>query len=228
MKLSRSLTRRERKEKILDGVELMILEKRSTDFTMVQLANQIGISPTTFYNIFGSKGAILYSLLNRGLDSIISGRGSPDEGQDPVAFAVHCMTYAAQVFVNRSDLYRTLYKFQLAERDMQDRGRYLQRGLEYWNSGLQGLVDRGYLRVEPTDGAFTRDDVALALLTHSAGVIDLWVQEDLSDAQFLARMTHSAALIVSAVVPEEARGSIHAIIRETAPQLGGFSFVRKR
>ncbi|MFD2579816.1 hypothetical protein ACFSTD_17165 [Novosphingobium colocasiae] len=130
-------------------------------------------------------------------------------------------------FVNKSGLFRPLYKFQLAERDMLDRGRYLQRGLDYWCTSLQGMVDCGYLQVSPDTGEFSRDELALALLTHSAGVIDLWVQEDLSDEQFLARMTHDAALLVSAIVPPEARASIRSIIASTAPVIRGFSFVDK-
>ena len=221
----RKIPKEHRKKKILDGVEKLILQKSSTDFTMHQLAEFVGISPTTFYNLFGSKGAVLYSLLNRGLDLIINGREDGTASRDPVSYAIHSMTYAAKVFVERPQLYRPLYKFQLGERDMGARPFYLDRGLTYWKRCLDGLVERGYLRDDALDGAFSRDDVALALLTHSSGVIDLWVQEDLDDEEFVARMTHDAALIVYAVVPDAERRKIMDIIESVRPQIRKFSFV---
>jgi AcrR family transcriptional regulator len=224
----RKIPKEQRKEKILDGVEKLILEKASTDFTMYQLAEFVGISPTTFYNLFGSKGAVLYSLLNRGLDQIISGRnsGSPAE-DDPVGDAIYSMTYAAEVFVEKTHLYRPLYKFQLGERDMGARPFYLDRGLTYWKRSLEGLVQRGYLQDNPSDGSFSRDDMALALLTHSSGVIDLWVQEDINDEEFVARMTHDAALIIYAVVPDTERRKIMSIVEMVRPKMKKFSFLKK-
>lgn len=200
----------------------------STEFTMHQLAKHVGISPTTFYNLFGSKGAVLYSLLNRGLDSIISGRDALATGDDPVDNAIMTMTYAAEIFVSKPTLYHSLYKFQLGERDMAARPFYLDRGLVFWKRCLQGLVDAGYLSDDPQDGVFSRDDIALALLTHSSGVIDLWVQDDLDDEEFVARMTHDAALIIYAVVPDKDRRRIAEKVRLIRPRLKQFSFVRKR
>lgn len=224
----RKIPKEQRKKKILDGVEKLILEKASTDFTMYQLAEFVGISPTTFYNLFGSKGAVLYSLLNQGLDKIINGRDDGSASQDPVGYAIHSMTYAARVFVEKPQLYRPLYKFQLGERDMGARPFYLDRGLNYWQRSLTGLVERGYLQDDPVDGSFARDDVALALLTHSSGVIDLWVQEDLNNEEFVARMTHDAALIIYAVVPDAERRKIMDIIESVRPQIRKFTFLKKK
>jgi AcrR family transcriptional regulator len=223
----RKIPKEQRKKKILDGVEKLILQKASTDFTMYQLAEFVGISPTTFYNLFGSKGAVLYSLLNQGLDQIINGREEGTSSEDPVSYAIYSMTYAAEIFVEKTQLYRPLYKFQLGERDMGARPFYLDRGLSYWKRCLDGLVQRGYLQDDPTDGSFSRDDVALALLTHSSGTIDLWVQEDLDDEEFVARMTHDAALIIYAVVPETERQKIRDIVEATRPHIRKFSFLKK-
>ena len=223
----RKIPKDQRKKKILDGVEKLILQKSSTDFTMYQLAEFVGISPTTFYNLFGSKGAVLYSLLNRGLDQIISYQDDGPESDDPISFAIYGMTHAAKIFVEKPGLYRPLYKFQLGERDMGARPFYLDRALIYWKRNLDGLVERGYLQDDPADGSFSRDDVALALLTHSSGVIDLWVQEDIDNEEFVARMTHDAALLVYAVVPDSERRKIEEIIASVRPQIRKFSFLRK-
>lgn len=222
----RKLPKDQRKDLILDSVEALILSTSSTDFTMHQLAKHVGISPTTFYNLFGSKGTVLYSLLNRCLDAIISGREADVSEKDPVLYAIHTMTFAAELFVERPGLYRPLYKFQLGERDMGARPVYLDRALDFWRRSLAGLVERGYLSDHPSDGSFSRDDVALALLTHSSGVIDLWVQEDLDDAEFVARMTHDAALIVYGIVSDEDRRTIAAIVRKVRPNIRDFSFLK--
>lgn len=225
MDLIRSIPKSQRKNRILDGVEALIRETASTDFTMQRLAGHVGVSPTTFYNIFGSKGALLYDLLNRGLDEIIRGCDAMPSLGDPVRDAVATMTYAADVFIEKSSLYQPLYKFQLGERDMAGRPFYLTRGLDLWKRRLEGVVDLGYLHDEPGRPGFTRDDMALALLTHSSGVIDLWVQEDLTDAAFAARMTHDAWMLLSAVVPDRERIIIAADIAALRADLGAFAFL---
>lgn len=208
-------------------MEELILERGSADFTMHELAAYIGISPTTFYNLFGSKGAVLYCLLNRGLDAIIGLPHDFDSRTDPIARAIAGMTDAADLFISKPRLFRALYKFQLGERDLKDRPYYLQKGLEYWRHCLKGLMDAGYLGNTFNGLGIERDDLALALLTHSVGVLDLWVQDDLDDSEFLARMTHDAALIVASVVPEAERGRIAEILREVRPMINKFSFVKR-
>ena len=223
----RRLPKEERRQKILDGVERLILETGSADFTMHELAAYVGISPTTFYNLFGSKGAVLYCLLNRGLDTIIDRRNDSDSIADPIERAIAGMTDAADLFISKPKLFRPLYKFQLGERDLADRPYYLDKGLSYWRHCLDGLVEAGYVGDAVTGHVFERDDLALALLTHSVGVLDLWVQEDIDDSEFRARMAHDTALIVAAVVPESARQQIDQIIREVRPFMHKFSFVKR-
>lgn len=226
--LLRRLPKEQRRQKILDGVEKLILEKGSTDFTMHELAVYVGISPTTFYNLFGSKGAVLYCLLNRGLDALIARRHDSDAEMDPVVRAVAGMTDAADLFIAKPRLFRPLYKFQLGERDLADRAFYLEKGLEYWLHCVLGLETAGYLAAGRNGGLeVTLGDLALTLLSHSVGVLDLWVQEDIGDAEFRARMTYDAALIVASVIPAEERYRIAAIIRVVRPHMSRFSFVKR-
>jgi AcrR family transcriptional regulator len=225
--LLRKLPKDQRKDKILDSVEALILATSSTDFTMVQLAKHVGISPTTFYNLFGSKGNVIYSLLNRALDAIITGRDAAVTSSDPVEQAIGTMTYAAEHFVQNRDLYRPIYQFQISDHDMGGRQFYLQHALVFWKRCLGGLVAAGYLFDDPSDGGFACEDVALALLTHSSGVIDLWIQDDLDDDAFIARMTHDAALMVYAVVPDAQRAQIAARLKKGRPLLRNFSFLRE-
>ncbi|WP_374410489.1 TetR/AcrR family transcriptional regulator [Novosphingobium colocasiae] len=221
----RSIPKAERRGIILDRVEELINATSSTDFTMQTLAGHVGVSPTTFYNIFGSKGAVLYDLLNRGLDEIMSGCDAMPSQGDPVRDAVATMTFAAEFFVRKSRLYRPLYKFQLGERDMAARPSYLTRGLELWRRRLAGMMDLGYLHDDPARPGFTRHDMALALLSHSSGVIDLWVQGDLDDDAFVARMTHDAWMLVLSVVPDARRAALAEEIHGLRARLGHFGFV---
>lgn len=224
----RRLPKDQRRQKILDGVEMLILEKGSTDFTMHELAAYVGISPTTFYNLFGSKGAVLYCLLNRGLDALIERRHDSDAEMDPVLRAVAGMTDAADLFIAKPRLFRPLYKFQLGERDQADRAFYLEKGLEYWLHCLTGLESAGYLSGDG-EGSLdvTRGDLALTLLTHSVGVLDLWVQEDIGDAEFRARMTYDAALIIASVIPPDESHRIAAVMRAARPHMSSFSFIKR-
>lgn len=222
----RNLPKEQRKKKILDGVEQFILQRCNTDFTMTELAEFIGISPTTFYNIFGTKGTVLFSLINRRLDEIIDCRSQPSASDDPAEYAVYSMTHAAEFFVEKPQLFRSLFKFQLGERDTDARASYLGRGLGYWKGCLQGLVESGYLHDDPSDEGFMRDDVALALMTHSSGVIELWVREYIDDEEFVARMTHDAALIIRAIVPGTDGRKVMAIVKSVRPHIRKFSSLK--
>jgi AcrR family transcriptional regulator len=60
----------ERRGRILDAAESLIRQTGGTDFPMLALAERAEVSPTTPYNLFGSKAGVLYALLNRTMDQI--------------------------------------------------------------------------------------------------------------------------------------------------------------
>ena len=223
--LLRAKQKEERRQKILDAAEHLIRESGSTHFTMLDLAKQANISPTTPYNLFGSKGAVLYTLLNRALDDLILGGEANEASGSPIEAAVHSMTRAADLFIGDPALFRPLYKFQLGENALMDRPHYMQRVLVMWRRSVDGLLTAGYLAEHPSGAKIGRDDFALALLTHSIGVLDLWVQEELQDAEFRARMAHDTALLLFSVAKPQDRKMLYRIISEARENMANaFAF----
>lgn len=53
--------------RVLNAAEALVRKTGDTDFSMLTLASKAKVSPATPYNLFGSKGSILYTLLNRSL-----------------------------------------------------------------------------------------------------------------------------------------------------------------
>lgn len=216
----RELQRTERRQRILDAAEALVRETGGTSFTMVQLARRAKMSEPTLYNLFGTKGAILYALLNGALDELASFGGVPDETVPAVLRPIRAMENAASFFVRDPGLLRPLYKYQLGEYAREERPAYMRRALAYWRQSLDGLLATGVLSGEPRGMGFAVDDLAMALLAQSIGLLDLWVQGELADDEFRQRMMLSAACIVSPASSGEDRLVIEQVLcdlREAIP-----------
>jgi len=73
-----------RREQILAAAHTLLNGERGSGFTMIQLAEQAGVSLATPYNLFGSKADILATLFDTGIDrfhkQLDFGEGDPVEG----------------------------------------------------------------------------------------------------------------------------------------------------
>ena len=213
----REQQREERRQRILDVTEALIRETNGTDFAMVQVARRARMSEPTPYNLFGSKGAILYTLLNRAMDELTLGEQAYGAVDEAALHPVMAMRHAADFFIRDPVLFRPLFKYQLGEYARTERPAYMDRALGYWRTSLDGLVAAGVLASGP--GGFSRDDIAIPLLAQSVGLLDLWVQDEFTDDEFRARMTFSAALIVHPVVDGPSRAQLDRAIREAKSNL---------
>lgn len=221
--MSRQEQRNERRQRILDAAEALVRETDGTAFTMTRLAKRARMSDPTPYNLFGGKGAILYSLLNRAMDQLVSSRGPLEETQPAALGPVRAMENAANFFIRDPELLRPLYKYQLGEYAKADRPAYMERALQFWLHSLSGLIAEGRFA---SDARFSATDIAISLLSQSIGLLDLWVQSELGDDEFRARMMLGAACIVYPAVPEDARkdldGALGQLRRDIPP---GYSFL---
>lgn len=211
----RKQQREERRQRILDVTEALIRETNGTDFAMVEVARRARMSEPTPYNLFGSKGAIVYTLLNRAMDELTLGERAYGAVGEAALHPVMAMTHAADFFIRDPELFRPLFKYQLGEYAYAERPAYMDRALEYWRTSLDGLVAGGVLERGPNAGGFSRDDIAIPLLAQSVGLLDLWVQGEFTDDEFRARMTFSAALVVHSVVDDSSRARIDEVIRHS-------------
>lgn len=198
----RERQRRARCERILSAAEALVREGASTDFSMVTLAERAEMSQTTPYNLFGSKAGILYALLNRSMGAS-SARQFILAGADPVESILRAAEIAADLLAADPQLYRPLWRFLLGVRDRVHRPAVLDRALGWWKVAMESAQAAGLL-ADVVDG----DELARELVIHTMGVLDLWVQGELTDEQFRAQLAYGTGLKLLAVADEASRPRI--------------------
>ncbi|MFD2580766.1 TetR/AcrR family transcriptional regulator [Novosphingobium colocasiae] len=82
----RERAKEERRQRILNAAENLIRESGSVSFSMRELAVHAEMSHFTSYNLIGGKGAVLYTLLHRSIDRIMSLPSSVDPQSDPLQY----------------------------------------------------------------------------------------------------------------------------------------------
>ena len=189
-----------RRQRTLNAAAALIRQTGSTDFSMVTLATQAKLSPATPYNLFGSKSAILYALLNRSLDEIAKGAEQAFAHPHPVQRVLRAAASSAAFFVSALDFYRPLYRFLLGVGDPIHRPAYMERSLGYWKTALLGFVQQDLL---PKEAGC--EHLARQLVIQFVGALDLWVQEELDDAEFKAQIGYGTGLLLLGVARSEDR-----------------------
>ncbi|MET0151459.1 MAG: TetR/AcrR family transcriptional regulator [Candidatus Binatia bacterium] len=213
----------ERRGRILDAAARLVRQHRGTDFPMVALAAAAEVSPATPYNLFGSKAGVLYALLNRSLDELTS-EVLTFSTEDPIDRVLEAAAVAADLFARDPGFFRPLFQFLLGVRDVVDRPRFMERSLEYWKHALGAADERGLLPEE-----VDRDELARELLIHFAGVVELWVHEEVDDAGFRAQIVYGTALLLANVGDRAARARLRKTLRSLKRELPRpFSFAAKR
>ncbi len=213
----------ERRGRILDAAARLVRQHRGTDFSMVALAAAAEVSPATPYNLFGSKAGVLYALLNRSLDELTS-EVLTFSTDDPIDRVLEAGSVAAGLFARDPGFFRPLFQFLLGVRDVVDRPRFMDRSLEYWKHALRAADERGLLPEE-----IDRDELARELLIHFAGVLELWVHEEVDDAGFRAQILYGTALLLANVADRRAHARLRKTLRSLKRELPRpFSFAAKR
>jgi AcrR family transcriptional regulator len=213
----------ERKGRILDAAARLVRQRHGTDFPMVALAATAEVSPATPYNLFGSKAGVLYALLNRSLDELTS-EVLTFSSDDPIDQVLEAGAVAAELFARDPGFFRPLFQFLLGVRDAVDRPRFMDRSLEYWKHALRTADERGLLPEE-----IDRDELARELLIHFAGVLELWVHEEVDGAGFRAQIAYGTALLLGNVADRRGRTRIRQTLRSLKRELPRpFSFAAKR
>jgi AcrR family transcriptional regulator len=191
-----------RRERILDAAESLVREYGSTDFSMITLADRADLSQATLYALFGSKGAILYALLNRSLEET---RG-PDRlspGADPVERVLDAAEAVSKVYASDSAYFRSLW-FALLGADLPvQRLALRQRSFKWWRIAIDEAHQRGLL-----DGVIDADRLARVMMIHALGIVDLWVQNEIDDVVMRAEFTFGIGQLILPVAGGAARESI--------------------
>ena len=206
----------DRRVRILNAAEALIRETGNTDFTVATLAERAVLSGPTPYNLFGSKAAILYALLNRSLDPVVAVESRARGVKDPVARVLAAANLAADLFVNDPVFYRPLYQFLLGVGDALQRPAFLQRSLEFWQRAVGELMESGQFPL-----ATQRNGLARMLVMNFVAALELWVHQELDHEQFRAQVLYGAAMLMLGFASEQQRSGLLRQMRTFERQLPG-------
>lgn len=170
----------DRRARILAAAEQLIRETGSTDFSMNALAERAGSSTPTTYNLIGSKATVLYTLLNNYQDNIDIRSVLKRRSREPFRNVIRAVDLAVGVYTADSPFIKPLMRFLIGAVEPEHRSLFMQRGYRYWYGALEGFVEAGLL----TDQS--RRILAKDFVIYFTGLIDFWLQGELSDPLFLA------------------------------------------
>lgn len=207
--VARAQGKENRREAILTAAEELVRETRSTEFSVGILAVRANVSVATLYNLLGSKGAILYALLNRTMDQFEAAT-STFESDDPYEEALAAATAVARVYVQDSEYLRPLWRFELGVIEPEHRPALMNRALGFWVSRLGALE-----RSERLPKGVGLVDLAREYQIFFAGVLDLWVQNELTDQQLEVQVRYGILMRLLALGDPAEQARLMADLRET-------------
>lgn len=202
-----------RREAILAAAEALVRETGSTDFSVGTLALRADVSVATLYNLIGSKGTILYALLNRTMDQLETATRNP-LAADPYDQALAAAVAVAKVYTSDSEYLRPLWRFELGVFEPEHRPLLMNRALAFWSSRLQGLD-----RARRLPKGIGLEDLAREYQIFFAGVLDLWVQDELDDERFGVQVRYGILLRLLALGDPLERDRIMRALQKTHREL---------
>lgn len=135
----------ERRARITQAARDLLRETGAADLSMRTLAERAGVSPATPYNLFGSKRAILVSVLDdiRGF-----GQGFASSArQPPLDRILAAVALAVGYYARDPAFYRVLWTTLLSSDAGEDRSAVFNpRRDAFWTQLLQDAADAGLLR----------------------------------------------------------------------------------
>jgi len=207
-----------RRESILSAAEALIRETGSTDFSVGALAQRADLSVATLYNLIGSKGTILYGLLNRTMDQLDSATSAESLAGDSYDQALDAAERVAKVYVGDSDYLRPLWRFELGVIEPIHRPALMNRALAFWADRLRPLERDGRL---PKGIGLV--DLAREYQIFFAGALDLWVQHELSDEQLPIQVRYGCLLRLLSLCDADAQERLLKDLRRTHRELQALS-----
>lgn len=201
-----------RRHTVLDAAEKLIRKTGGLDFTMTTLAKTAGVSPATPYNLFDSKAAVLYALLNKSMDGIDDAGNQANAEPNPVLRAMRAAETVALFFTStpgESAFYRALFQFLLGVNDPMHRRAFMNRSINYWRRAAEGLEQAHILPPE-----LPREQFAIEMMASYVGITNLWFHGELNDEEYVARAGHSALVHMLGAVRGRARDQVLALMKD--------------
>src|SRR3546814_18898712 len=112
---------------------------------MAELEAHANTSHYTSYNLIGSKGTILYTLLHRAIDRITNLPSQADPNFDPLSYAFDMGDFAVEFYVSDPDFFRPLLRFLFGVSDPELRPDFMNIGVRHWIAVALAIWQMGVL-----------------------------------------------------------------------------------
>ena len=180
-----------RRQAIFEAAAQLIRETRSTDFSMPVLAKRAGLSNATTYNIIGSKGTVLYHLLDVCVEELLTiARRNDDRGMSSDQ-VMQAADVAIDHFVSDPDFYRPLMRYLLGATEPSTRPSFMRKAHRYWQISLGESHTRADAGPQP-------DPVDMAQIIHILfiGAVNSWIYGDLDSSEMHRAVRHGIELVL--------------------------------
>lgn len=186
----RTLNMQDRRERIVDAAERLIMRDSLSAFTMRGLADEVGLSVKTLYNLCSDKEAIAAEVENRAFASLEAELLALPTDGDPIDQAIDLMVAAADKAIHRKAVVLPVVRAKHDGQDTQN-----PRPIGFMGLGAQ-LAENALLRAIEL-GLLSKDLpsklVARQLTLSWFGTAMLWGKGVVSDAEFVVRVRHLGA-----------------------------------
>jgi AcrR family transcriptional regulator len=202
-----------RRDGILSAADRLIRRDGIDAVAMRALADAAGVSVATVYNLYGSKEAVLFALMNRALDALVLDDLS-NAPLDPIALSRSMTRASITYFTKDAGLYRPLLR---ALRDCAVTSQTLQfveRSEVFLETAVRAAVLGGQIEPVLSPSLLTR-----MMLEAYARAGDLWSLGVLDDDGFLAQALYGIDLTWLAAATTRARPAIVKSLRATEKKL---------
>ena len=202
----------ERRRRIIHAARDLIRETGNAGLSMRALAARAGVSLATPYNLFGSKRAILLSVL----DDIreFFDRFSALRTREPLERLFGALDICVEMYVGDPAFNRTIWAALFDPSDEFRSQVFNSKRAAFWMGLVKDVADAGVLDA----------DIDVELLfraldrTFGATMLD-WVTGELSDAQLEPAMRYGYALILRGAAVPDWRGPLQARIRDSQTRI---------
>ncbi|HYE51554.1 MAG TPA: TetR/AcrR family transcriptional regulator [Azospirillaceae bacterium] len=204
----REAAKDERRRRIIHAARDLIRETGNTGLSMRALAARAGVSLATPYNLFGSKRAILLSVLDDIREFL--DRFDHLRSTDPLEKLFGALDICVDFYLADPIFYRTIWAALFDPSDEFRSQIFNSKRAAVWEGLVQNVAKAGVLTPDV--------DVELMFKTldriFGAAMLD-WVTGELTDAQLGPTIRYGYALVLKGAASPDWRGPLEARIQES-------------
>ncbi|MBX3204937.1 MAG: TetR/AcrR family transcriptional regulator [Labilithrix sp.] len=191
-----------RRDRILEAAEELIRRRGDIQFGMRELAEKAGVSPATPFNLFGSKGQVLWALLERDLGKQRQ-RIADDVETDPVERVLGLARRAVLTYARDERLFRPLLSAVVSTNMLMPA--LLDRFTDLWHDALEEAEARRQLAADIDPALLARQ----LHLEYRAG-LTLWLRGEVDVKGWNLHLMHGVLLVLRGSMTPRAAEKLHA------------------